>query len=101
MKVLIADDEEAVREVLAEMAEGLGHEVCLARNGREAWRLFEEKPAQVVITDWLMPSVDGLELTRQIRAAKRTPYTYVIMLTALGGPERYLEGMRAGAWTTL
>jgi YesN/AraC family two-component response regulator len=43
-----------------------------------------------------MPSVDGLELTRQIRAAKRTRYTHVMMLTALGGPERYLEGMRAG-----
>lgn len=94
MKILIVDDEAAVRELLGEMADELGHEVCLAQNGRDAWRLFDEQPVQVLITDWLMPGVDGLELTRQIRASKRTRYTYVIMLTALGGTERYLEGHR-------
>lgn len=96
MKVLIVDDDAAVRELLGEMAEGLGHEVYWAGHGHEALRLLEEKRVQVVITDWLMPGIDGLELTRQVRAAKRIRYTYVIMLTALGGTARYLEGMRAG-----
>lgn len=96
MKILIADDESAVLELLSEMVEPLEHEPVLAGGGAEAWELFERQPCRLVITDWLMPGVDGLELTRRIRARKRVRYTYVIMLTALGGAERYLEGMRAG-----
>lgn len=97
MKVLIADDEPAVLELLGEMVESLEHQPIRAGGGTEAWEVFERQACRLVITDWLMPGVDGLELTRRIRQRKRVRYTYVIMLTALGGTDRYLEGMRAGA----
>ena len=97
MKILITDDEPAVLDLLAEIVEPLGYEPVVAGDGGQAWEAFEREPFRLVITDWLMPRVDGLELTRRIRAKKRVRYTYVIMLTALGGTARYLEGMKAGA----
>jgi PleD family two-component response regulator len=51
----------------------------------------------VVLTDWMMPHLSGLELTRKIRSEDRFHYTYVIMITALGGRDHYIEGMSAGA----
>lgn len=96
MKILIADDEEAVLDLIGEMVESVGYESTLTRTGREAWEAFEREPFRLVITDWLMPGMNGLELTRRIRTASRTRYTYVIMLTALGGTGHYLEGMEAG-----
>lgn len=97
MKLLIVDDEPSVLELLEEFVEPLGYEPVLARDGAEAWEAFEREPFRAVITDWLMPGVDGLELTRRIRGKRRVRYTYVIMLTALGGRPQYLEGMKAGA----
>jgi phosphoserine phosphatase RsbU/P len=50
-----------------------------------------------LISDWMMPDINGLELSQRIRSAGRTRYTYIILLTVLGGKESYLEGMDAGA----
>ena len=55
------------------------------------------QPAEVVITDWMMPRADGLELTRRIRARVGQRYTWVVMLTALRGRQRMLDGLEAGA----
>ena len=59
--------------------------------------MFETHAVHVVITDWLMPQLGGLELLARIRGANRQRYTYVIVLTALIGSESYLAGMEAGA----
>jgi len=75
----------------------LGHEVTAVGDGREAWGAFQRSPFPVVVSDWLMPGLDGLELCRRIREADRTRYTYVILLTALTDPAHYREGMAAGA----
>lgn len=83
--------------VMAELLEDLGHEPVCAPNGMRALEALDNEPLRVVITDWMMPAMDGLELVRRIRASGRQRYVYVIMLTALTGPEKYLEGMRAGA----
>lgn len=97
VKVLIVDDEPEVLELIAEMIAAIGHEPVLADDGRRAWGVFSSDSVRVVITDWSMPGMDGLELVRRIRGAKRVRYTYVIVLTAFGGPDAYLEGMEAGA----
>ncbi|MBI2216652.1 MAG: response regulator [Candidatus Rokubacteria bacterium] len=97
VRVLVVDDDPDVRQLVAEMVEMLGHEPIVARDGREALAVLERDGPRVVITDWKMPHVDGLELVRTIRAAPRVRYTYVIMLTAFGGSQSYLEGMAAGA----
>jgi DNA-binding response OmpR family regulator len=97
MKILVVEDDSVSSTVLATRLRKLGHTVSTAENGKEAWFTFVRMHPRLVITDWMMPEIDGLELTRRIRAEQRPRYTYIIMLTAMGGKEGYLEGMNAGA----
>jgi DNA-binding response OmpR family regulator len=97
VKILIADDDGVTRTLLRRTLEGVGYEVIETGDGREAWDRFHRETAPIVIVDWMMPLVNGLELCRMIRAERRRPYTYIIMLTALGGKGSYLEGIGAGA----
>jgi two-component system sensor histidine kinase EvgS len=70
LTVLIAEDEHEIREHLATFLRKEGLDVQAARNGEEAWKLFEAAPASMVITDWHMPQSDGFELARRIRKQK-------------------------------
>lgn len=97
MKILIAEDDIVSRRLLENVLTRLGYEVISAENGRQAWTTFLAENPRVVITDWMMPEVDGPELCRKIRSDSRFQYTYILMLTALGGKKFYLEGMQAGA----
>lgn len=97
MRVLIADDDPVSSRVLAATLTRLGHEVEMAGDGHEAWERHLAVPASVLITDWMMPRVDGLELTRRIRALAHGRYTWIILLTAMRGRTSYLDGMEAGA----
>jgi DNA-binding response OmpR family regulator len=97
MKVLIAEDDRDSRDLLSWLLSKLGYEIVAVENGEEAWKAFKREKFRVVVSDLLMPDVDGLELCRRIRAAKLPNYTYIIILTALIGKKDYLEGMEAGA----
>src|SRR5215467_8056221 len=97
MKILIAEDDRDSRELLRWMLEKLGYEVVAAENGKEAWEAFRRARFRLVISDVLMPEMDGLELCRRVRKHKQSKYTYVIIITALIGKKDYLEGMEAGA----
>jgi DNA-binding response OmpR family regulator len=97
MNVLIVDDDPTSRIVLSATLKKLQHEVTVAKGGAEAWAVFESTEVPLLISDVVMPHVDGLELCRRIRAAKRPKYTYIILLTSVGGKSGYLVGMRAGA----
>lgn len=97
MKVLIAEDDSVSSFVLSTRIRKMGHQVLAAENGREAWDLFQKEHPRLVITDWMMPEVSGLELCRKIRDGEGAEYTYIVLLTALSGRARYLEGMEAGA----
>jgi DNA-binding response OmpR family regulator len=97
MKVLIAEDDQDSRELLSWLLQKLGYQVIAAANGKEAWDAFRKGRFRLVITDVLMPELDGLELCRNIRLHKQSKYTYIIMITALIGKKDYLEGMEAGA----
>ena len=70
------------RKLLQTNLEQLGHRVTAAEDGEEAWRIFDRIPTRLVVSDWLMPTVDGLELCERIRSRSNTDYTYFIMLTA-------------------
>lgn len=96
MNILIAEDDPISLRLLKTTLEQLGHEVTTAKNGVEAWSMFLEDPKAIVISDWMMPEVDGLELCRKIRGADRTDYTYFIMLTARTGRENEIEAMQTG-----
>jgi len=97
MKVLVVDDEPLSRLVVQAAVEQLGH-LCIAdENGEAAWQHFDEDKPDVLVTDWLMPGVDGLELCRRVRADPRGGYTYIVLATVLGGREDVVRGMEAGA----
>ena len=98
MRILIAEDDHTSRLILKKTLVKLGYDVGAAADGSEAWDAFQRERYQVVITDWMMPGMDGLDLCRRIRADGRWDrYTYLIILTMLGGRQCYLEGMNAGA----
>jgi len=97
MKILIAEDDRVSRIVLSELLTKSGHEVRAVENGQLAWDLYSSEPVPMLISDWMMPVMDGPQLCRKIRAEKRASYTYIILLTALSGKANYLEGMEAGA----
>jgi signal transduction histidine kinase len=97
MRVLIADDDALSRHLLRRHVVEWGHEVVVAEDGARAWELFTAGEYPIVISDWLMPGVDGLELLRRVRAAPRPRYVYFILLTALSHTEDLVYGMEAGA----
>ena len=97
MKILVAEDDRDSRELLSWLLQKLGYQVIATENGREAWEAYRKGSFRIVISDLLMPEVDGLELVRRIRSFKQEKYTYVVLLTALIGKKDYLEGMEAGA----
>ncbi len=97
MRVLVAEDDALSRLLLSSTLEGMGHTPVVVGDGRKAWEAYRAAPAPIVLTDWIMPGIGGLDLCRMIRAEARSAYTYVILITVLEGKGRYLEGMDAGA----
>lgn len=97
MRVLVADDETSCRLVLKAAVERLGYECIVAKDGEAAWQLFESELPDVVITDWMMPGLDGLELCRRVRQRRDDGYSYVILATSLDEHRHVVEGMEAGA----
>ncbi len=97
MKILIAEDDMTSRLVLGATLKKMGHEVTATSDGQQAWDALDREHFPLLISDWMMPDMDGLELCRRIRAAEQPQYTYIILLTALGGKTSYLDGMDAGA----
>src|SRR5262245_11455538 len=97
MNVLIAEDDPVSRLLLQGHLQKWGHEVTAATTGGEAWRLFQEGAYPLVVSDWMMPEIDGPELVRRIRGCSRPGYVYVILLTARAQKADVVQGMEAGA----
>ena len=98
LNILVAEDEAVSRELIVNTLQRLGHQVIVTTDGEEAWEVFGERhDIQVVISDWLMPNMDGPTLCQLVRAERRPRYTYFILLTILQGKENKLQGMEAGA----
>jgi len=97
MRILIVDDDEIALEMLANALQAAGHEVETAANGREALELLACRPCRLVISDWDMPEMNGIELCQRLRAGDHSGYVYVILLTSHDGKQKIVEGMSAGA----
>jgi diguanylate cyclase (GGDEF)-like protein len=97
MRILVADDDPTSR-LIAQMAlRNLGHECDAVSDGAQAWDAYRSHRPDVIISDWSMPGLTGLELCRTIRAQVADGYTYFIMVTSHGNLDEILEGMSAGA----
>jgi diguanylate cyclase (GGDEF)-like protein len=98
LKVLVADDDPEFRQILAAAVGHLGHSCATACDGLEAWQMHQAERADVVLSDWKMPMMDGPELCRKIRSTDLPQaYTHVIMLTGESDKAHFVEGMDAGA----
>jgi two-component system cell cycle response regulator len=95
--ILIAEDDRTSRKILDTMLRRLGYNTICTCNGREAWEALQAQKARLVVTDWMMPEVDGIELCRRIRSPDLGAYVYVIFLTALADKARVVEALDAGA----
>ncbi len=90
MKILTVEDDPIAGAVLAAALKSLGHEAVTAVNGIEAWRMMREERHRVVISDWMLPGMDGLELCRRIRGSGGD-YTYFILLSHLSATGENLD----------
>jgi two-component system chemotaxis response regulator CheY len=97
VRILVVDDEPPSRLVVQAAVQRLGHEAVAAEDGERGWQRFNQAKPDVLITDLLMPRVDGLELCRRVRADARAGYTYIILVTGLGERADVIRGMEAGA----
>jgi len=99
MRILIAEDALVSRRLLQQCLQQWGYDVAVATNGAEAWQLFSAQDVHfpIVISDWMMPEMDGLDLIRRIRASSGSTYVYTILLTAKSEREDVVAGMEAGA----
>ena len=96
-RVLIAEDDVVSAKILRALLQRLNYDVVTARDGDEAWQLFNAKPVRLIISDWMMPGTDGLAFCEKVRACPSIPYTYFILLTAnRTTPENYVLATAAG-----
>jgi two-component system chemotaxis response regulator CheY len=97
MKVLIVDDDIAYIQLLRIILKSKKHEVVEASDGKAAWELLQQNTYPFLITDWMLPKLDGPELIRLVRAANFSHYTYIIMLTAKHAKGDMVDGLESGA----
>lgn len=80
--ILIAEDDPVGARILEAALSKFGYQPVIARHGLEAWERFDEQPVRLIVSDWMMPRLDGLAFCEKVRARAQTPYTYFILLTA-------------------
>jgi diguanylate cyclase (GGDEF)-like protein len=98
MKVLVVEDDEECLEGLAEVVEGFGYACRRARDGAEAWALHQVDHADVILSDWNMPRMSGVELCGRVRGEDpEKPYTHFVFVTSNARRAEFLDAMQAGA----
>jgi len=97
MRILIAEDSQTQALDLRRRLEAMGHDVVVTVDGLQAWNQLWDRPERLVILDWMMPVMNGLDLCRKIRDEIKSTYIYVILLTAKTHRHERLQGLSAGA----
>ena len=98
MEILIAEDSNTSRLLLEKFLEDMDYEVISCKDGLEAWNIIKSDNApNLLILDWMMPGMDGVEICRNLRKLPKEFYTYVLLLTERSEKENIIEGIEAGA----
>jgi CheY-like chemotaxis protein len=87
VKILTVEDDIVARTVLGRALRRLGHEIVEAGDGESAWNLLQKESVRVVVSDWMMPRMDGLDLCRKVRSKVGGDYVYFILLTSTDATE--------------
>ena len=96
-RILMAEDDPISARILQVALEKFEYEIVVARDGAEAWEKFNQEPVRLIVSDWMMPRLDGLALCEKVRAHPKIPYTYFILLTANHtSAENYEQASAAG-----
>jgi two-component system, cell cycle response regulator len=97
-RVLVAEDDAMFRRILQSWLENWGYRVAVAEDGAKAWNILQQNlPPQILILDWMMPEMNGLELCRKVREQNRVPYQYILLATAKDAKQDLVRGLEAGA----
>lgn len=96
-KILVIDDDPATRLIIQRSLRDQGYEIILAINGQEGIEKAEAVQPALIICDWMMPLVDGLEVCRYVKANPALSTTFFILLTSLGGVADRVQGLNTGA----
>jgi len=96
-KILVADDSAISRKLVELTLSDRRYSLTFAKSGRETLRLFAEHHPDLLIADWTMPDLTGVEICRHIRSRPRGSYTYIILLTGKSEKQSVVEGLAAGA----
>jgi diguanylate cyclase (GGDEF)-like protein len=98
MRVVLADDDAVSRRLHEAWLTRWGYDVDVFADGKAAWRFLEcATEPTLVLLDWMMPGLDGLDICRRLRAQAREPYVYVLMITGRTNRHDIVEGLKAGA----
>jgi len=95
--VLVAEDDPFFRQILVKRLRASGHDVVACANGEDAWTRIREQAPEVVVTDWMMPRLDGLDLCRRVKAHPDLSSIYCILLTARDRLEDKVSALDLGA----
>jgi two-component system, cell cycle response regulator len=97
-RVLVAEDDAMFRRILQSWLENWGYKVTVAGDGARAWKiLHQDFPPQLLILDWMMPGINGLDLCRMVRERNQSPYQYILLATAKDAKQDLVRGLEAGA----
>ena len=97
-RVLVAEDDAMFRRILDSWLGHWGYRVTIAEDGARAWEILQQDlPPQLLILDWMMPAMNGLELCRKVRECNQTPYQYILLATAKDAKQDLVRGLEAGA----
>ncbi|NMC12824.1 MAG: response regulator [Chloroflexi bacterium] len=98
MQVLVAEDEKFSRTILTSMVERWGYEPVVVENGQQAWDVLQKADApKLVLLDWYMPEMNGLEVIQKVRSQSNSRLPYIILLTANAEKDDVVQGITAGA----
>jgi two-component system cell cycle response regulator len=97
LQVLVVDDSPVYRKLVEHALEGGPYSLLFAKSGREALELYARYLPGIVITDWMMPDLSGLDLCQRLRADVHRGYTYIILLTSIAEKDNVVKGLAAGA----
>jgi sigma-B regulation protein RsbU (phosphoserine phosphatase) len=97
MKILLAEDDPVTRLLYARNLKACGYEVVTAENGEVAWAHLQTQPFHILISDWEMPLLNGLELCQRVKSAPGLPYIFVLLLTARDDESSLVQGLDIGA----